>query len=47
MYMIVGEFSKWLRDTKGYSKSTVENYCRSLRFLDDFIRTRSFGERGV
>lgn len=47
MYMIVGEFSKWLRDTKWYSKSTVENYCRSLRFLDDFIRTRSFGERGV
>lgn len=47
MYMIVGEFSKWLRDTKWYSKSTVENYCRSLRFLDDFIRSRSFWERGV
>lgn len=45
--MIVGEFSKWLKDTKWYSKSTVENYCRSLRFLDDFIRTRSSWERGV
>ena len=47
MYMIVGEFAKRLRDTKGYSKSTVQNYCRSLRFLDDFIRVRSRGERGV
>jgi len=47
MYMIVGEFSKWLKTTKGYSKSTVDNYCRTLRFFDDFIRSRSFGERGV
>lgn len=45
--MIVGEFAKWLRSTKGYSKSTVDNYCRTLRFFDDFIRKQSFGERGV
>lgn len=47
MYLIVGEFSKRLKNTKGYAKSTVDNYCRTLRFLDDFIRSRSWGERGV
>lgn len=47
MYMIVGEFAKWLRVGRGYSKSTVENYCRTLRFFDDYIRSHSFGERGV
>jgi len=47
MYLIVGEFSKRLKNTKGYSKSTVDNYCRTLRFLDDFIISRSGGERGV
>lgn len=47
MYIIVAEFSKWLKNTKWYSKSTIDNYCRTLRFFDDFVRSRSFGERGV
>ena len=47
MYMIVGEFSNWLKVTKWYSKSTRDNYCRTLAAFDDFLRSRSFGERGV
>jgi len=47
MYMIVGEFSKRLKATKWYSKSTVDNYCRTLRFFDDYVRSVSLGERGV
>lgn len=47
MYLIVSEFANWLRTTKWYSKSTIENYCRTLRALDDFIKITSQGERGV
>jgi site-specific recombinase XerD len=35
--MIVKEFSKWLQTTKGYSKSTIDNYCRTLEAFDRFI----------
>lgn len=47
MYLIVWEFKKWLKATKGYSKSTIDNYCRTLRFFDDYVRSISYGERGV
>lgn len=47
MYMIVKEFSKWLQSTKWYSKSTWENYCRTLNALDKFIKITSWWERGV
>ena len=45
--MIVREFALWLRCNKWYSKSTVDNYCRTLRAFDDFIRIKSHKERGV
>lgn len=47
MYMIVKEFSKWLQTTKGYSKSTIDNYCRTLEAFDRFILLTSNWERGV
>ena len=47
MYLIVSEFANWLEITKWYSKSTIQNYCRTLRAFDDFIKITSQGERGV
>jgi hypothetical protein len=40
MYEIIGEFSKWLK-SKDYSKSTIDNYSRTLFSFDDFIRINS------
>lgn len=47
MYMIIGEFSKWLSSKKTYSKSTMDNYCRTLIALDDFIRINSQGDKRI
>lgn len=47
MYMIVREFSIWLRCNKGYSKSTIDNYCRTLAIFDDFLRMSTSGEGSV
>ena len=45
--MIVREFSLWLRCNKGYSKSTIDNYYRTLIIFDDFLRTSTGGEGSV
>lgn len=47
MYMLVREFSLWLRWNKGYSKSTVDNYCRTLVIFDDFLRMSTRGEGSI
>ena len=45
--LIINEFAKWLNNTKGFSKSTIEVYIRSITLLDDYIKELTFGERGV
>ena len=45
--MLVREFSLWLRWNKGYSKSTVDNYCRTLVIFDDFLRMSTRGEGSI
>lgn len=45
--LIVNEFAKWLKNTKGFAMSTIEWYLRSVYLLDGYIRGVSFGERGV
>ena len=47
MYMIVREFSLWLKGNKGYSKSTIDNYYRTLIIFDDFLRISTNGEGSV
>lgn len=47
MYLIVIEFAKWLSNTKGFVKSTIEGYLRSVMLLDEYIKNLSFWERGV
>lgn len=47
MYMIVKEFAKWLQTTRWYSRSTWENYCRTLNAFDKFVLMTSHWERGV
>ena len=46
MYLIVIEFSKWLK-TINYSDSTIRNYLATLSLFDNYIRGVSFGERGI
>ena len=46
MYLILTEFARWLAN-KGFVKSTIECYLRSLLLLDGYIRELSFWERGV
>ena len=36
MYLIVIEFAKWLSNTKGFVKSTIEGYLRSVMLLDEY-----------
>jgi site-specific recombinase XerD len=45
MYMIIREFDLWLRGNKGYSRSTRDNYCRTLTIFDDFLK-RSTNKEG-
>ena len=47
MYLIVLEFAKWLASTKNFSKSTIETYIRALNSLDDYVKSITFGARGV
>ena len=47
MYLIVIEFAKWLSNTKGFVKSTIDGYVRSIMLLDEYIRNLTFWERGV
>lgn len=46
MYEIIGEFSKWLK-SKDYSKSTIDNYSRTLFSFDDFVRINSQWEKRI
>lgn len=47
MYEIIGEFTKRLKTTKDYSKSTIENYSRTIISFDDYLRINSHGEKRV
>ena len=47
MCLIVKEYIEWLKNIKGFSKSTIENYIRAIIMLDEYIKEVSFGERGV
>ena len=47
MYLIVIEFAKWLSNTKGFVKSTIEGYLRSVMLLDEYIKNLTLRERGV
>ena len=47
MYMIVIEFAKWLSNTRGFVKSTIKGYVRSVMLLDEYIKNLTLGERGV
>lgn len=46
MYMIVTEFSRRLKNTN-YSDSTIQNYVKTLSLFDNYVKSVSFGERGV
>lgn len=47
MYEIIGEFTKWLKTVKSYSKSTIDNYKRTTVSFDDFLRIHSCWEKRV
>lgn len=47
MYLIVVEFAKWLNTSRGFAKSTIDGYVRSLDKFDSYIKDITFGERGV
>lgn len=44
--MIVTEFSRRLKNTN-YSDSTIQNYVKTLSLFDNYVKSVSFGERGV
>jgi site-specific recombinase XerD len=44
MHNIINEFKNRLKTTKAYSKSTIDNYSRTLFSLDDYLRINSNGE---
>ena len=47
MSLIEIEFAKWLINTKNFSKSTIQTYMRALSSLDDYVKSITFGARGV
>lgn len=47
MYLIVVEFAKWLNTSRGFAKSTIDGYVRSLDKFDSYIKDITFWEKGV
>lgn len=45
--MKISEFINWLKTNKQSSLSTIDNYSRTIRRLDAYLKELSFNQRGV
>ena len=45
--MKISEFISWLKTNKQSSLSTIDNYSRTLRKLDEYLKELTFDRRGV